>query len=204
MKMKLFAVSVIIAGLVAALSLQVWAHCDTMDGPVVTAAKLALEKGEVTPVLKWIKAENEREIRTAFAKTLAVRKQSAEAKELADMYFFETLVRVHRAGEGEPYTGLKPVGTEVEPGIAAADKAIESGKVDGLVKELTETVAASIRQRHQRVMETKKHADESVDAGREYVAAYVEYIHHVERLHEMVAAKPGAHAAEAKLHEHTK
>jgi hypothetical protein len=44
-----------------------------------------------------------------FTKTLAVRKQSKEAKELADMYFFETLVRIHCAGEGAPYTGLKPV-----------------------------------------------------------------------------------------------
>jgi hypothetical protein len=28
------------------------AHCDTMDGPVVNTARIALEKGEIAPVLK--------------------------------------------------------------------------------------------------------------------------------------------------------
>jgi hypothetical protein len=83
------------------------AHCDTLSGPVVLTAKAALEKGDVTPVLKWVKKEDEKEIREAFARTLAVRKQSTDARELADTYFFETLVRIHRAGEGAPYTGLK-------------------------------------------------------------------------------------------------
>jgi len=82
------------------------AHCDTLDGPVVTEGKTALEKGDVTPVLKWVKKEYESEIRTAFEKTLVVRSKGLEASELADMYFFETLVRLHRAGEGAPYTGL--------------------------------------------------------------------------------------------------
>src|ERR1035437_4050931 len=30
-------------------------HCDTMSGPVVQAAKVALEKKDVTPVLMWVK-----------------------------------------------------------------------------------------------------------------------------------------------------
>jgi len=80
------------------------AHCDILAGPVVMDAKKALEKSDVTPVLKWVKKEHEGEIKVAFKKTLKVRKQSKEAKELADMYFFETLVRLHRAGEGAPYT----------------------------------------------------------------------------------------------------
>jgi hypothetical protein len=90
------------------------AHCDTLDGPVVMTAKAALEKGDVTPVLKWVRKEDEKEIREQFKKTLTVRAKGPEAKELADMYFFETLVRIHRAGEGAPYTGLKSAGM-VEP-----------------------------------------------------------------------------------------
>src|SRR5512136_371299 len=80
---------------------KVLAHCDGMDGPVVTAAKKALETGDANPVLIWVQKKDEGEIRKAFQKTLAVRKLSPEAKELGDMYFFETLVRIHRAGEGE-------------------------------------------------------------------------------------------------------
>ena len=76
----------------------VFAHCDTLDGPVVKEAQLALEKGDVTGLLKWVRKEHEQEIRDAFARSLAVRVKGKEARELADRYFFETLVRVHRAG----------------------------------------------------------------------------------------------------------
>jgi len=86
------------------------AHCDTLNGPVVTAARVALQRGDVTSVLKWVKSTEEREVRDAFRRTMAVRGASAEARDLADLYFFETLVRLHRQGEGEPYTGLKPAG----------------------------------------------------------------------------------------------
>ena len=105
----LLAVMAALIGLLALIVPQpAFAHCDTLDGPVVLDAKAALEKGDVTPVLKWVKKDNEKEIRKVFSHTLAVRKLNPEARELADHYFFETLVRVHRAGEGAPFTGLKP------------------------------------------------------------------------------------------------
>lgn len=170
------------------------AHCDTLDGPVVATARTALEKGDVTPVLKWVRKEDEKEIREQFKKTLTVRAKGPEAKELADMYFFETLVRIHRAGEGAPYTGLKS--EPAEPIIQAADKSLETGSVDGLVKLLTDAAAAGIRERFARVKEAKKHADESVEAGRAYVEAYVDFTHYVERLHTDAAA--GAHSGDVK------
>lgn len=172
----------------------VMSHCDTMDGPVVMTAKAALEKGDVTPVLKWVKKDDEKEIRDLFQKTLIVREKGKEAKELADRYFFETLVRIHRAGEGAPYTGLKhePAG----PIIVAADKALESGSADALVKLVTDAAAKGIRERFSRTAERKKRADESVEAGREFVEAYVEFTHYVERLH-MDAMSHGVHHAEA-------
>ncbi|MEW6215188.1 MAG: DUF6448 family protein, partial [Nitrospirota bacterium] len=138
--------------------------------------------GDITPVLKWVKKEYEGEIREAFKKALAVRAKGPEAKELADMYFFETLVRLHRAGEGAPYTGLKP-GEAVEPIIEEADKTLESDSVDKLVKHVTDAVAAGIRERFTHASEAKKHADESIEAEREFVEAYVEFTHYVERLH---------------------
>ena len=95
------------------------AHCDSMDGPVVRAAREALAAGEVTGVLIWVRPEDEPQIRQAFDRTMKVRSQGGEARELADLWFFETLVRIHREGEGAPYTGLKPAGYEPPPGIAA-------------------------------------------------------------------------------------
>ncbi len=175
---------------------RVDAHCDTMDGPVVKTAQAALEKGNVTPVLKWVKPAEEAEVRAAFQKTLAVRKLGQEARDLADKYFFETLVRLHREGEGAPYTGLKPAGA-VEPVVAASDKALEAGSVEELTREITQLIAEGIRHRFVETLEKKRHADENVAAGREFVEAYVEFTHYVERLH-TDATGPVGHAAQAE------
>jgi len=179
-------------------------HCDTLEGPVVMTARAALDKNDVTPVLKWVKKEHEGEIRELFRNTLAVRKLSPDAKKLADMYFFETLVRIHRAGEGAPYTGLKP-GEAVEPIIAEADKALEKGSVDDLVKHVIDVVAKGIRERFTHVKEAKGNADRSVEAGREFVEAYVLFTHYVEGIYE--AAKKAAHGhhpehKEGESHKH--
>jgi hypothetical protein len=153
----------------------VFAHCDGMDGPVVKAAQKALETGNVNRVLIWVRKNDEDEIKKAFQKTLAVRKLNPQAKELADMYFFETLVRIHRAGEGEPYTGLKPAGRDLGPAIPAADKALESGKAEPLVKLLTEAMQAGVR-KVQRGPAKKKFKPDDVEEG-EYVEAYVYSVH---------------------------
>jgi hypothetical protein len=175
---------------------DVSAHCDTLDGPVVEAARLALEKADVTPVLKWVPKEHEQEIRDAFSQTLAVRVKGKEARELADRFFFETLVRVHRAGEGAPYTGLKSAGT-VEPAIAAADKALQTASVDTLADKISNAVREGIKKRFDAALEKKKHADDSVEAGRDFVEAYVQYVHFIEAIHNLVA-KGAEHHHSAK------
>ncbi len=178
--------SVLVAFLVVISTYRVFAHCDALDGPVIKEAHLALEKGDVTPLLKWVTKERENDIRNAFAQTLAVRTKGKDAHELADGFFFETLVRVHRAGEGAPYTGLKPAGT-ITPAVAAADKALDAGSVDELSAMIGNAVRDGIRKRFAEVAEKKKHANDSVEAGREFVDAYVEYVHFVEGIHNMVA-----------------
>ena len=168
------------------------AHFDTMDGPVVITAMKALEKGDVTPVLKWVKIDNEEEVRAVFKKAAATRKKGKEAKELADMYFFETLVRLHRADEGAPYDGIKPAGT-IRHIVARSDKALETGSADELINHLSTVMANGIRKLFENVIEKKKHADESIEAGREFVEAYVEYVHYVERVHDGIISMAGHH-----------
>lgn len=167
------------------------AHCDGMDGPVVKAAKKALETGNISLVLIWVQKQDEETIQRAFEKTLAVRKLNSEAKELADMYFFETLVRIHRAGEGAPYTGLKPAGRDLGPAIPAADQAIDSGSEKVLMKILKENVQEGVLEHFKEALERKKFNENDVERGREFVKAYVEFVHYVERIYE--ATKKSAH-----------
>jgi len=176
--------SLVLAGLLAFVPAIADAHCDTMDGPVVAAAAAALRAGDIAPVLAWIKPEHENDVRSAFLKTLEVRKQGGLAKEVADAYFFETVVRLHRMGEGEPYTGIKPAGTPLHPAVASAERALSTGSANQLRTELNEKLSAAVAEKFNRVMEARRHQQESVEAGRAYVAAYVEFMHFVEQMYD--------------------
>jgi hypothetical protein len=169
-----------------------------MDGPVVRAAQRALETGNVNLVLLWVQKNDEPEIRKAFGKTLAVRKLSSAAKELADVYFFETLVRVHRAGEGAPYTGLKPAGRDLGPAIPAGDRAIETGSVEPLLKLLTDEVRSGAAAHFKELSAKKNFRLDDLDAGRAYVKAYVEFIHYVEGIHQASTNPAGGHFEEGE------
>ncbi len=158
-----------------------YAHCDTMEGPVIADAKKAIEQNNVNYVLKWVKANEEKEVTDAFALAMKVRNLSKDAKELADKYFFETLVRVHRNGEGVPYTGIKPYGTPIDKKIAAADKAIEIGDLTPLKALVSNDMMPELTKRFEKVMSLKNFDVNNVAAGREYVEAYVQFFHNAEK-----------------------
>ena len=181
------------------------AHCDAIDGPLVAAAVEALQRGEVTPALRWVGPEDEQAIRDVFATVKAVRALGPEARELADRHFFETLIRIHRQGEGAPYSGLKPAGS-IDPGIALADQALAAGTPEQLIETLGRDVGRGIRERFARVLRAQAARDGSVAAGRAWVEAYVDFIHHAEGLQRAArgpaephgGVPPGAGRAEAR------
>jgi hypothetical protein len=180
-----------------------YAHCDGLDGPVVTLAKKALDTGNVNVVLPWVHMDDESEIRRVFDHVLSVRNLNPEAKNLADKFFFETLVRVHRASEGAPYTGLKPAGLDLGPAIPAADKALDSGSTEALEKLLTDAIRKGVREHFHAAMSQKKFAPNDVTAGRRYVEAYVPYVHYVEGLWEAATKSVKGHSPEpAAAHAH--
>lgn len=178
------------------------AHCDTLDGPVVGAARKALESGNVNFVLVWVQKNDEAEIRDAFQKVSAVRKAGGQAKELADRYFFETLVRIHRTGEGAPYAGLKPAG-KPEPAIAVADQSVETGKLEPVAKLISQRMEEGLHEHFEAMMTRKKYRPDDVESGRAFSSAYVEYVHYVERLYGAAETLSPEHVQEkASAHTH--
>ena len=101
-------------------------YCETMDGPVVTAAELALEMENVDYILPFVKKEYESELKDAFDRTVIVRELSGEAAEVADYWFFETSVRLHLLGEGKLYSGIKQSGLNRGHITLKAEEAIEN------------------------------------------------------------------------------
>jgi hypothetical protein len=188
----------VVAGIVVQPS-TASAHCDALDGPVVQAARSALEKNDVALVLRWVPPDRETDVREAFTRTATVRALGSDARALADTWFFETLVRIHRAGEGAPFDGLKPAG-HIEPFMAAVDGSVATGSVDTVVANVTAEVRSGIRERFERARAARARADVSVVAGREFVAAYVDYLHFVEALH--LAGRGGAEPEKTVGHGH--
>jgi hypothetical protein len=172
-------------------SANVFAHCDGIDGPVVSSAKKSLETGDINYVLGWIKPEFEQQIIEAFAKTLKVRETGIDAMDLADNYFFETVVRLHREGEGAPFTGLKPAGRDLGPAISSVDESISSGSLKEVYNLLNESMHHKLHSLFDEVTKAKTYNNEDTESFRKYVDAYVMYIHFVEEIHKMISGSHG-------------
>lgn len=186
----------VLGGLIA-FPLGAEAHCDAADGPVASAAVKALDTDNVNLVLPFAPAAAEAELTDAFRQALAVRGASAEAKALADRYFMETAVRLHRAGEHAPYTGLKPAGTDFGPAIPAAEQALEATDLKPVLKVLNEAGAHGANAKFEHAVHlqsaTKEPANAAeVAAARERVSAELAFIGYVESIY--LATQGSGHA----------
>ena len=173
-------------------------HCDSLSGPVVKMAKRALETGSVNVILPYVPKESEGEIIAAFDKVLPLHQQPNGAHEIADTYFFETVVRLHRAGERAAYTGLKPAGMDEGPVIPLAERAIETGSVEELKKTLVDLVLSEVEKRFEHMQHLKQHTDESVDMAREYVESMLGFQVWSHKVY--LTATGGAHEKEGEHH----
>lgn len=177
------------------------AHCDSVDGPVAKAVQKALEDGNVNPVLAYAPLAAEPEIHSAFARSRKVRDLGPEARSLADQAFMETVIRLHRAGEGAVYTGLKPAGIDYGPVIPAAEHAVESGDLGELEAVLTEEVRHALSERlaHVRALQKASLEPETaaeVPQARERVSAELGFITFAENLRQAALGAGAEHHAD--------
>lgn len=164
-------------------SLLASAHCDTLSGPVLSAARNALDSGNVNLVLVWVQPKDEAKVRDAFE--LARQNRQAEGIDGKSTHaFFETLVRVHREGEGATFEGIKAADTDVGPAVPAAERTLELNDIEGLDAMLHERMKQEILAQHRSVVEKKKYDPNDLVKGRAYVGAYVNYMHYVEGLYQ--------------------
>jgi hypothetical protein len=143
-------------------------HCDALDGPVVLAAMEALRRGDVFVILPFVDETGEQEVRDAFSTTMQAREGGGIATDVAERWFFETVVRLHRRAEGAPYTGLKPAGLDHGPVIPVAERAIATGSPQELIDLLVDLVADEAKRRFEYVMELRAHADDDLTHARKY------------------------------------
>lgn len=158
----------------------VQAHCDTADGPAVKDGRTALATGNVNHALKWIPAAGEDDLRDVFVKARKARTLGPEAAELADRLFLETMVRLHRMGEGVGFTGIRPTGTPVDPVVTAADEAIALGTDRALLPRVPQERRAELDKRFRAALALQDFDVDDVEAGRRYLAGYVSFVTYAE------------------------
>jgi hypothetical protein len=175
------------------------AHCDTADGPAVVDGRRALASGNANIALKWVHADAEAELRPIFERALRVYQGGGEAAELAEQWFLENLVRIHRAGEGASYDGIKPIGTHVPPQVRAADEALERGNIEPLRGLIDAERWGELEKRFDRALALKNFDTDDLMAARGYMDAYVSFFKYAEG-HDHDHAH--AHAAHGHGHAH--
>lgn len=181
--------SFVVLSLIALFSLigtqQASAHCDSFDGPALIDAAKALETNNVELIKKWILAEDEAVVVPLFHKTYSLKDGDAEVYEIVKTHFYETFVRLHREMEGATFTGLKPAGTTAHITVMS-DKALENGNFEGLLAALNKHVNGQLTEKYEKTAALYRVKDRSVEDGRAYVAAYVDYTHAVEAVHDIL------------------
>ncbi len=176
-------------------------HCDTLDGPVVTAARAALDADDVDLALPFVPADGEDEVRAAFERARRARLEGPAAREVADLYFFDVVVRVHRHGEGEPHTGLKPAGLDVGPVIPLAAHAADTGDTAPLLALLTAELGRQVDHRCEHARSLATHADEGVPAARAATSARLGLLVWSHGLHVAMRSDPHA-SGHGDVHAH--
>jgi hypothetical protein len=169
------------------------AHCDGLDGPVAAAARQALETGNVNLALPYAPASAEAEITAKFAEARRVRKLGADARSLADMAFIETVVRLHRIGEGASYTGVRPAGIEYGPMIPAAERALQTGSISEVRTLLISDIDQRLSERLAHFQELRNVSTEpkqydQVLAARLRISAELGFITYAEGLRQSIVA----------------
>ena len=183
--LKFGALPLILFAILLFSSQATFAHCDSYDGPVIKDAVKALKTNDVNLVFKWLKKGQEQEITALFNKTYSLKNGDKEVYEIVEKHFFETLVRLHRETEGEPYTGLKPAGTTKQI-IQMTDEAIKEGNVDGFLLKFNKHFEKVVREKYDKVLQLSKIKNNSTEEGRAFVAAYVNYTHTIMAMHDIL------------------
>lgn len=155
-------------------------NCDSMGGPVVKAAEMALEMENVNHILPYVNEDDENEIKSAFEKASFVRELNADAADLADYWFFETVVRLHLKGKNEPFHGLKSSKDDMSPIMRKAKMAMDEEDLTDLFEFLSAKLETEMRKRFMEVLNSKDCDFNEVDEAREYVNSVIEFVSYVD------------------------
>jgi len=164
-------------------------YCDTMDGPIVAAAELALEMENINYVLPFVKNEYETELKEAFNKSVTVRELSGEAAEIADYWFFETAVRLYMLGAGKPYSGIKQSGINREHIILKAQDAVVNQDITTFETFLLDSLKEAIETKYEIAVSQQDYDVNDTQAARNYLNSLMDFVEFSNEILKIIESK---------------
>jgi hypothetical protein len=146
-------------------------------GPMMKAARMALESGNARHILIWVPEGSENTLKNLLEKACCER--YSQKSKAADWYF-ETVQRLHRSGMQSNYSGIEDVIFGEIPVIRKADEAIETGNFEQLSGLVPVMDISELRQRFDTIREMRNYPD--LSAGRTFVSAYLEFMLYLYKL----------------------
>ena len=129
---------------------------DPHDGPVMRAAKMALETGNANYVLIWVSEKSENTLKNLLEKTCCERSSQKNMQNRALDWYFETVNRLHLANRRRLYT-CKPGGLDESPIVLKVERAIETGNFEEIRSVIPDTHAGEVKQRFQQVLNKRNY-----------------------------------------------
>lgn len=155
---------------------------DVIQGPVVKAAKMALETGNVNYILIWLPEESENTLKNLLEKTCCKRSSRMNMQNQAYDWYFATVNRFFSTSRSYDYLKTQFGGLAEKPLVLKVDTAIESGNFEEIRDIIPITHEADAKQRFLHVMNMRNYPVNDIAAGRAYVSAFFDFNRYVHDL----------------------
>lgn len=151
------------------------------NGPVMSAAKKALETGKAHHILIWIPEASENTLKNLLEKACCERRIQTDGYDHIIDWYFATVRRFHSVGYGPRNLNISLKTLEEKTIISLVERACESGNFEEIAMVIPDIPAGELRQQFNDVMKKRNYDVENIAAGRVYVSEFTDFIAFVNR-----------------------
>lgn len=146
------------------------------NGPVMRAAKMALETGNVDYILIWVPEESANTLKNLLEKTCCERTTRRKARNHSVEWYMQTINRLHSEYFRPHDLNISTKTAEERRTILQVEKACETGNFDEIATVMQVTSDEEIRRRFNEVLDKSDYDVDNIAAGRAYVSAFTDFI----------------------------
>lgn len=146
------------------------------EGPVMHAAKMAIETGNPKYIQVWIPEESENTLKNLLEKVCCERTLQNDPNNPAAAWYFSTVRRLHAAHYGPQNLDISLKTPEEKRIILIAEKACEGGNFDEITTVVRNASWGEMRQCFHDLMKLRNYDVEDTAAGRAFVWAFAAFV----------------------------